>query len=270
MEDERARAAGANLGWWQEAASLHADSQLYDLEAVRAGADRMRPFEVTELGDVSGRHLVHLQCHIGTDTLSWARRGARVVGLDFSSNAVEVATRLANECGLSARFVCADVYDAPAALGYGRFDIVYTGVGALNWLSDLRAWARVVDELLCPGGILYLAEIHPLAFALSEDGRTLVHDMVESEYQPSNGVSGTYAVPDADMANTVTFEKNHAIGEVVSAVLDAGLTVELLREHSYTNAPWPWAVRGEDGFFRLPPGWPRYPLAYSLRARKPE
>ncbi len=259
----------ANLAWWQEAAPLHADSEFYDLDAVRSGRDAMRPYEVAEIGEVDRRDLVHLQCHLGTDTLAWARRGARAVGLDFSSASIELAGRLAAACGVAIEFVCADVHDAPSALGGRRFDIVYTGIGALNWLPDLDAWAGVVDRLLRPGGSLYLAEIHPVVFGLSDDGRTLSHDMFGASYQAAPLPGGTYAVPDAVMANTVTFERTHGIGDVLSAVLDAGLSVELFREHDYTNAPWPWAVRGDDGFFRLPEGFPRYPLTYSLRARKP-
>ena len=145
VDDGRDRGSAANLAWWQEAAPLHAGSGFYDLEGLRSGRDVMRPHEVAEIGEVSGRDLVHLQCHIGTDTVSWARRGARTVGLDFSSNSIEVAGRLAAECGVDIEFVCADVYDAPEALGHRRFDTVYTGIGALNWLADLPGWARVVD-----------------------------------------------------------------------------------------------------------------------------
>lgn len=262
------REPGSNLAWWQEAALLHADSDFYDLDALRSGQDFMRPFEVVELGDVFGRDLVHLQCHIGTDTVSWARRGARVVGLDFSSNSVGVARALAAGCGVDIQFVCADVHDAPVALDGRRFDIVYTGVGALNWLPDVVAWAGVVRELLRPGGVLYLSEIHPLVFGLSEDGRSLVHDIHAAAYGSTTESGGTYAVPDAELSNRTTFERAHSMSEVLSAVLDCGLTVELVHEHSYTNAPWPWLVRGADRMFRLPDGWPRYPLAYSLRARR--
>jgi 2-polyprenyl-3-methyl-5-hydroxy-6-metoxy-1,4-benzoquinol methylase len=269
VDDGRHRGSAANLAWWQEAAPLHAGSELYDLDGLRSGRDAMRPHEVVEIGGVSGRDLVHLQCHIGTDTLSWARRGARTVGLDFSSNSIEVAGRLAAECGVDIEFVCADVYDALGALGHRRFDTVYTGIGALNWLADLRGWARVVEGLLRPGGTLYLSEIHPVVLGLSEDGRTLANDALHAEYQEYTTPGGTYAVPDAEMVNRVTFECVHGIGEVLTAVLDAGLSVEHFGEQHYTNAPWPWTVRGDDGFFRLPDGWPRYPLTYSLRARRP-
>jgi SAM-dependent methyltransferase len=230
----------------------------------------MRPHEVVEMGDVVGRDLVHLQCHLGTDTLSWARRGARVVGLDFSSRSVEVARQLAVDCGVDIEYVCSDVYDAPGALEHRRFDIVYTGIGALNWLANLRAWADVVDQLLRPGGTLYLAEIHPLVFGVSEDGRVLAHDIIHADYRANVMPGGTYAVPQAEMLSTITFERVHGLSDVVTAVLEVGFSVELLREQDYTNAPWPWTVRGEDGFYRLPDGFPQYPLAYSLRARKPQ
>jgi SAM-dependent methyltransferase len=259
---------GDNLAWWQAAAALHAESDFYDLAGFRSGRDPMRPFEVEELGDVAGLDLVHLQCHVGTDTLAWARRGARVVGLDFSSNAIDVATGLARECGLAAEFVRADVYEAPAALADRRFDVVYTGVGALNWLPDLGAWAEVVARLLRPGAVLYVAEIHPMVFGMADDGRTLARSIVDADYEALES-TGTYAVPDAMVANSVTYERIYAISEVFTALRSAGLDVELLREHTYTNAPWPWAVRGNDGFYRLPAGWPGYPLAYTLLARRP-
>ena len=263
--DDRA----ANLAWWQEAAILHADSQFYDLAGFRSGRDPMRPFEVEELGDVAGLELLHLQCHVGTDTLAWARRGATVVGLDFSSNAIDVATRLAHDCDLDAEFVRADVYDAAAALGDRHFDIVYTGVGALNWLPDLGGWAEVVADLLRPGGALYISEIHPMVFGMADDGRTLARSILDGDYEALDNPGGTYAVPNAELAGTVTYERIYAISEVFTAVRRAGLDVELLREHTYTNAPWPWAVRGDDGFYRVSVDAPAYPLAYTLLARKP-
>ena len=268
MDDELRRARAANLAWWDEAAPLHAASAHYDLAGFRAGRDDLRPFEPEEVGPVAGRDLVHLQCHLGTDTLSWARHGARVVGLDFSPAAIAIATALAADCGLDAEFVCADVFDAPAALGGRRFDVVYTGIGAINWHPDLSAWARVVAELLRPGGVLYLLEIHPVVFGVIGDGRTIVNDIIEAPYMAVDE-QGTYAVPDAQLANTVTVDRAHALSEVVGAVLGAGLVLELLGEQTFTNAPWPWLVQGDDRYYRLPEGWPRYPLTYSLRARLP-
>ncbi|MBS1848301.1 MAG: methyltransferase domain-containing protein [Actinobacteria bacterium] len=268
MSDPGAMGRTANRARWDEAVPHHAASELYDLAGFRAGRDDIRPFEPTDLGPVAGRDLVHLQCHLGTDTLSWARRGARVVGVDFAPAAVEVATELAGDCGLDAEFVCADVHDAPAALGGRAFDIVYTGIGALNWLPDLDAWADVVARLLCPGGVLYLVEIHPAVLGVVNDGRTLSQDIFDADYVRREEEGGTYTAPDATLTNTVSYERVHAISEVLSAVLDVGLTIELFHEQSSTNVPWPWMVRGDGGLYRLPEGWPKYPLTYSLRARR--
>ena len=260
----------ANLARWNEAAPLHAQSALYDLEGLRAGRDAIRPFEHDELGSVAGRELLHLQCHLGTDTLSWARHGASVNGLDFSPNAIEIARTLATDCGIDADFWCADVYDAVEAVGGRTFEIVYTGIGALGWLPDLGSWAQVVADLLRPDGVLYLVEIHPLVVGMIHDGRTLTHDIFEADFIARMERGGTYAAPDAVMQNTTSYERVHAISDVITAVLDAGLTLELFHEQSYTNAPWPWTERGDDGYYRLQEGWPRFPLTYSLRARLSE
>jgi SAM-dependent methyltransferase len=258
----------ANLARWEESVPLHAESDLYDLVGFRAGRDDIRPFELVELGDVAGLDLVHLQCHLGTDTLSWARHGARVVGLDFSPAAVEVATRLAIDCAIEAEFVCSDVYNAGQALTGRSFDVVYTGIGALGWLSDLEEWARQVAGLLRPGGALYLVEIHPMVLGVLGDGRTLEQDIFEAQYVRWDEKGGTYAAPDATLLNTTTFERVHSLSDVMSALLEARLNIELFHEQSYTNAPWPWAVKCDDGFYRLPDGWPKFPLTYSLLARK--
>jgi SAM-dependent methyltransferase len=270
LTDPRHRAGiAANQARWDEAAPLHAASATYDLDGFRAGDDRIRPFEHDDLGPVAGLDLLHLQCHIGTDTLSWARHGAHVSGLDFSPNAIEIARALARDCGIDATFWCADVYDAADAVDGKTFDIVYTGIGALGWLPDLDPWAKVVADLLRPGGVLYLVEIHPIVPGVIDDGRTLCQDIFEADLVVWDERGGTYAAPGADMEHTASYERVHAISDVISAVLDAGLTLELFHEQSYTNAEWPWAERGADGFYRLPAGWPRFPLTYSLRARRP-
>lgn len=246
----------------------HVGSELYDLAGFRAGRDDIRPFERDELGDVGGLDLLHLQCHIGTDTLSWARHGARVVGLDFSPAAIGAARQLAADCGLDGEFVCADVYDAAEVLAGRDFDIVYTGIGALGWLPELEQWADVVAALLRPGGVLYLVEIHPIVAGVVGDGRTIRQDIFEAAYTSWDEEGGTYAAPDATLANTLSYERVHSLSEVVGAVLRSGLDLELLHEQSFTNAPWPWMVEGDDGYYRPPQHWPKYPLTYSLRARR--
>ncbi len=155
-------------------------------------------------------------------------------------------------------------------MGGRRFDIVYTGIGALGWLPDLHVWARVVAALLRPAGVLYLVEIHPIVIGVLGDGRTITNDILDAEYIEWDEKGGTYAAPEATFQHTTTFERAHALSDVVTAILDAGLTLELLHEQSYTNAPWPWTVLGEDGYYRLPAESPRFPLTYSLRARLPK
>ena len=147
----------ANRSNWDERVPIHVSGEFYAVAGFKAGEERLRPFELSEVGSVTGKDLVHLQCHFGIDTLSWARRGARVVGLDFSAPAIEEARRLADELGLEADFVQSDVYGAVEALGGRDFDVVYTGLGALNWLPDIRGWAGVVASLVRRGGFRYVS-----------------------------------------------------------------------------------------------------------------
>ncbi len=265
-----------NRNWWDERVPIHVGSAFYDVDGFREGGSTLRPFELEEVGDVGGKRLAHLQCHFGLDTLSWARAGASVAGLDFSGPAIEAASSLAAETGLDARFVQADVYDAAEALGGERFDIVYTGFGALNWLPDLPRWASVVASLLADGGFLYLAEFHPFTWVFDEDTATIAFDY----FHDPEGVSfddqeeGSYADLDVPTRNNATREWAHPLSEIVAAVLGAGLRVELLSEHDYTLFPRFDDLELDEDFlsagvvYRPPVGKPRLPLMFSLRAVK--
>jgi 2-polyprenyl-3-methyl-5-hydroxy-6-metoxy-1,4-benzoquinol methylase len=254
---------------WDERVPAHAASALYDLDRVVAGRDDLRPWEDAELGSLAGKRLIHLQCHIGTDTVALARRGAHTVGLDFSKPALTVAADLARRCGLDIDWICADVYDAAEATAHECFDVVYTGMGALGWLPDLGRWAEVVANLLRPGGILYVTEMHPMWCALQEDGRTICQPAIGAEFTLwANEEQGSYAAPDASFEHTASWERVHTIADLLSAVLDAGLRVELYHEHDATPSPTRWLVRGADGLYRFPPGMHQFPLCYSLRARR--
>jgi SAM-dependent methyltransferase len=234
----------------------------------RAGANTLRPFELQEVGDVESKRLVHLQCHFGLDTLSWARRGASVVGLDFSEPAIAAASALAEETGLDGRFVVSDVFGAPEALEGERFDIVYTGLGALNWLPDLPAWARVVTDLLADGGFLYLSEFHPISWVFGDDDLTVVNDYFHEPAGERLDDAGTYADLEAKTTHDETLEWAHALRDVIGAVLGAGLRLELFNEHDYTLFPrWPFLEEHPGAIYRPPPGAPRLPLMFSLRAR---
>jgi SAM-dependent methyltransferase len=191
------------------------------------------------------------------------------VGLDFSKPAIAAATGLAQELGLDARFVAADVYGAPEALGGERFDIVYTGLGALNWLPDLPAWARVVTELLADGGFLYLSEFHPISWVFGDDDLTVVRDYFHEPSGERLDDAGTYADLEAETTHDETLEWAHGLGDVIGAVLGAGLRLELFNEHDYTLFPrWPFLEQQPGAIYRQPEGSPRLPLMFSLRARR--
>ncbi|MGP3917181.1 class I SAM-dependent methyltransferase [Nonomuraea sp. 10N515B] len=257
-----------NRANWNARVPIHVASDFYDVEGFKAsGRSVLRPFEVAEVGDVSGRRLAHLQCHLGLDTLSWARLGAEVTGLDFSSDAIHHARRIAAEGGIRARFVTADVYDAAEALGE-TYDIVYTGIGALVWLPDLTRWAETVAALLNPDGFLYLAEFHPFADILDDEtGTKVTHDYFASGPhvwdEPYTYTGGELS----EHRTSVQFQ--HGLGEVVSAVAAAGLRVEFVHEHDHTLFRR-YATLSNDGTgYRLPEGAPKIPLMYSLRAAAP-
>jgi 2-polyprenyl-3-methyl-5-hydroxy-6-metoxy-1,4-benzoquinol methylase len=261
----------ANRAMWDERVPIHVGGEFYGVAEFRADPHQLavRPFEVDEIGVVAGRTLLHLQCHFGLDTLSWARLGARVTGLDFSGPAIEAAATLAADIGIDAKFVRADLYDAVAATGGRRFDVVYTGKGALIWLPDIDRWAEVCAALVAPGGTFYLSEFHPVCDMYGWETFDLERSYFDTTplYDES---SGTYADLDAATVHNANYEWQHPLGRVVTALVDAGLVIEFLHEHPFTLFPrWPFLVRNEDGSFVLPAGMPQLPLMYSVRAGKP-
>ena len=258
-----------NRANWDARVPIHAASRFYDLPGFVAGRSELRDFELAEVGDVTGRRLLHLQCHIGLDTLSWARRGAIVTGLDFSAPALATAREVAEQIGATdARFVESDLYDAAAALEGGTFDIVYTGLGALCWLPDVERWARTAASLVVPGGFLYLAEFHPVSDILADDGKTIELDYFSTEPRVWNE-GFTYTDGGAQEKDTASVDWQHGLGDVVSALIAAGLRIELLHEHDYTLFKRFPHLLAENGRYTLPPGQPRIPLIYSIRASKP-
>jgi len=258
----------ANRAMWDERVPIHVGSDFYGVEEFKAGRSTLHPFEVAELGPVRDRELVHLQCHFGLDTLSWAREGARVTGLDFSEPAVEAARTIADECAIPARFVSANVYDALEVLDH-RYDVVYVNVGALNWLPDVWRWAEIVAELLRPGGRLYLRESHPVADVFADEELTVAYDYFADPEPLTWEDAGTYADADAATQHNRSFEWQHPVSEVLSAVLGQGLHLDLFHEQPFTvYARWPFLERHDDGTFWMPEDRPVLPLMYTLRATK--
>jgi SAM-dependent methyltransferase len=262
-----------NRAMWDERTPLHLKSPIYDIDGFKAGRLSLRRHEIADLGDVDGKDLVHLQCHIGLDTLSWARLGARVTGLDFSPAAVQAATALAHEIGIAANFVCSDVYEAPAALSNNTYDIVYTGVGALCWLPDMDRWADIVRTLLRPRGRLYLYEFHPVEWIFEAGSRGEL-EMRCDYFTPKEGYREAGGVSYADACTptyaNLTVQWNHPLGEVVTAVARAGLIVDSLQElDREVLRRWELMEPAADGMFRMPPLTPSLPLMYVLQAHRP-
>jgi SAM-dependent methyltransferase len=224
----------ANRRAWDQLAGVHVRSKFYDVAGFEAGALSLTPLEIEYVGEVRDQRLLHLQCHFGLDTLSWARLGARVTGLDFSEAALAEARALAIRVGLQdrARFVGANVYDAPAALGGETFDVVFTSFGALAWLPDLEGWARAIAGCLRPGGRLHLIEFHPAIWMFDDDFEEIVY-----RYDGGGPITcndqGSYADRSAPVV-TRTFIWNHGLAATAGALLRAGLTLDRLEEYDYT------------------------------------
>jgi SAM-dependent methyltransferase len=272
----------ANLAHWDEWTRVHETSAFYDVEGFRAGASSLWPLELEELGPLvgEGTTLLHLQCHFGLDTLSWARRGAVVTGVDFSDEAIGLARRLADEVGLSRRasFIASDVYEVDAALGDARFDIVFVSWGAIEWLPDLERWAAVVARHLRPGGVFYMAEIHPVAYALdetSDHGVRLAYRCLPAPDEPERtDYDGSYADRDAHIENRACYGWAHGMGEILTALAGAGLRLEYLHEWPFCVAPFfEWMERDAQRWCWLPDGRggrrSDLPFSYSIMARKP-
>jgi len=260
-----------NRRHWDELVAIHLRSAYYDLEAFKAGQSSLHALEIEELGNVAGKTMLHLQCHFGIDTLSWARRGADVTGADFSTEAIAAARRLAAETGAAARFIESAVYTLPDKLDE-QFDIVFTSYGVLSWLPDIRRWAAVVAHFLRPGGTFYVAELHPIGGIFDTSADELrVNGPYFSTGEPLRfDDDGSYAGLEAKVTNRTTFSWPHPVSEVVTALIDAGLRIEFIHEFPYSIERWfPFMERGDDGYWHMPENFPSIPLLYSIRAHKP-
>jgi SAM-dependent methyltransferase len=264
----------ANRANWDERVDVHLGTAGYDLAPLRAGRGRLNAIEEAELGSVDGLRVLHLQCHFGRDSLTLAQRGADVVGLDFSAPAIAKARELAKELGLGrrARFIEADLYNAAAAIPEPRaFDLVFVTWGAITWLPDIGRWAEIVAYFLKPGGALYLAEGHPVALVF-DDSRRLADGnpgYFAPYFQREPVVTDDptdYVDRTARLRNTRQYNWIHPLGAIVTALLDAGLRLDWLREHdSVTWKMFEALVEGPDGLYRWPDK-PWLPLSFSLRA----
>lgn len=267
-DDDRAQYIAINRAHWDEVVPLHAASEFYDVAAFRGGESPLQSLELAEVGDVRGKSLLHLQCHFGMDTLAWARLGAQVTGVDFSPAAIATASSLATELGIAAEFVESDVLE----LDLGRqFDIVFASVGVLCWIPDFPAWARAASRHVKPGGMFYILDGHPLFNTLDDrrEDLAIAYDYITSgRPQPYPQEDGSYAVRDAKLRHPQRVEFTHDLGEIVTSLIEAGLTIDFLHEHPFSSWPALSSMEPRDGYYHLPAGAPRIPFQYSIKAHK--
>ncbi|MGV4926043.1 class I SAM-dependent methyltransferase [Streptomyces sp. BHT-5-2] len=266
-----AEARNLNRRSWDERALVHGQDPLYyDTERFLAGGSTLRDLDVELAGDVNGRDLLHLQCHFGLDSLSWARRGARVTGVDFSLVAIGRARELARRTGLAADFVTADVLDLPADLA-GSFDVVWASYGVFTWIGDLRAWARSAERALRPGGRLAVVDLHPLARMIEQRSPLVVDAPYAYDGPHRYSSAASYAAPDRPLENRDTIQWSHSLGELVSAFAAAGLRTDSLEEHltSERNDRDGVLTQGADGLWRLQLWEYPLPVLFSICATKP-
>lgn len=254
----------ANRALWDAWTKLHVDSAFYDVDSFRAGKTTLKPVELEALGDVRGKTLLHLQCHFGLDTLSWAREGAIVTGVDFSEDAIATARSLSKEIDIPATFVASNVYDLPEVMDQ-QFDIVFTSYGVLPWLPDVARWAQVVARFLKPGGTFYIVEFHPFLETLDEAGEHFAYPYFSTRLPLRFDESGSYA-SESDFLGT-SYEWTHPLSEVVTALLDTGLTLAYLREFPYSTYAYPgYLVQAAPDRYGWPDEHPVLPLMYAIKA----
>ena len=252
---------------WNELADLHSRSSYYDLESFKKGRSSLLPMERNELGDIRDKKVLHLQCHIGLDSISMAREGAKVTGVDFSEKAMEIAKELAEELDIETNFITANIYDLPDILEE-RFDIVFASYGVLCWIPDLTRWFEVAKKMLVPGGFVYLVDGHPFADTLDNDSSDLVcvypyfnlSALMSDEEESYSGEK---------VKNSKSFEWNHSVQEILEAVIDNGLHLDHLHEFPYGF--WKRVKdleKGEDGLWRFPDER-SFPLTMSIKATLP-
>ncbi len=252
-----------NKQTWNNKTPVHAVSKFYDGDAFAKARNSLNSYELNALPEVKGKSLLHLQCHFGQDSLSWAARGAEVTGVDISNVAISKASELSAELNIPADFVCCNVLETSRYV-QKQFDIVFTSYGVIGWLPDLKPWAKMIAERLRKGGTFYMAEFHPIAWMYEylDDKPILKYHYDQSEVIYEE-YKGTYADADADITSK-EYTWNHSLSNVIQALIDAGLSVVNFTEHD--GSPYevfPEMESRGDGLYYLKEQ--KYPLIYELK-----
>lgn len=263
-----------NLNHWNERVAIHAKSKFYDVDGFKAGNSSLLNIETEELApEVNGKSLLHLMCHFGLDTLSFARLGAQVTGIDFSEEAITLAQQLAKDTNLDANFVQSDIYKLKDNL-QGQFDIIYTSYGVLIWLNNYPAWGEIINHFLKPGGIFYIVEFHPFA-RMFDDEVNKPEYRIRYPYfyspKPLEFKSEfTYTDGDATLTNEIQYEWSHSLSDITNALTAQSLHIEYLHEFDYAAYQMFPFLEKRDKTFHIPEGMQKLPLMFSLKATKPE
>ncbi len=265
----------ANRKLWDAFAKahFHTENDEYNVKAFLEGKSTLKQYELEEMGNVEGKSLLHLQCHFGLDTLSWAREEAIVTGIDISGEAIRLAKLLAKQANLEGNFIQSNLYDLPNGLTE-KYDIVYTSIGVLCWLNNINKWGEIIAHFLKPGGLFYIAEIHPFSMVFDNETKDIkelelfynyFHDPIPMKFV----AEGSYALPDAEFELKVEYEWQHSMSDIINSLINAGLKIEFLNEYPFTVwKAFPFSEEDSDGYFRLKNQKAEIPLLFTLKATK--
>lgn len=257
---------GINKKWWNSITPVHATSSLYNVTQFKKGKTSLQPLEIKEVGSVRGKKLLHLMCHFGMDTLSWARKGAIVTGVDVSDTSIELAKKLSSETKIPATFLCSDIYKLESIL-HEKFDIIFMSYGVLLWLSNIQKWADIISNFLKKGGTFYIVELHPFTTMLSYDFKLAYNYFDKGPYL--DDADGSYTNWNEKIKG-VTYEWSYTMSDIINALLEAGLTIQYLHEFPFTMyEQFPGLMKkNTKGQYVLKDVKTQIPLLFSLKATK--
>lgn len=251
---------------WNQKVAVHLDSAFYNMSGFLQGESSLKEIELSLLGDLKGKRVLHLQCHFGQDSLSLARLGAQVTGVDLSDKAIDKAKELAAQLGIKATFLCCDLYDLPEQLDE-QFDIVFTSYGTIGWLPDMEGWAAIVARYLKPGGRFVFVEFHPVVWMFDDEFENIAYSYFNTGPIVET-YTGTYADRDADIEQQYMMW-NHSMGTVINCLIQQGLQLQSLEEFDYSPYDcFKHTVEVAPGRFRIAPLGDKLPMVYALTAQR--
>ena len=263
----------ANKELWDKLAKIHYDSEFYDVKGFLEGKQTLDPIELDELPNLSGNSVLHLMCHFGMDTLSLARLGGRVTGVDFSQESIALAESLAKAAKIDARFICSDIYKLGSVLDE-KFDVVFTSGGILMWLPDLERWAQIINKFLKPGGLFYIREFHPFAYIFNDEDDETDFVVKYPYFQGKEPImfeeEGSYADEAAETGKMKTYEWNHPISRIITVLANQGLRLEFFHEFPVCSyKALPFMIQNAAGRWVFPKHGDSVPVMFSIKATKP-